>query len=427
MKTFVEDTTNSLNPGRGWYEIRDTGNLWGLADLRAKTVNVVLLEVYIGDFKTTSISAAKLTEIRNAFSALRTNGLTALFRAAYSFMESGQPTTDFEPADINIILNHIKQLAPIFVENADILCAVQAGFLGPWGEWHSSTYSTVKGGSFISFTTANMIVDALMSAVPASVPIQVRTPMYARLLSEAYRQRIGIHNDSLFSSVSDGGTYMRADGAIYAVTLPERDKELSWISNQCKQTPFTGETTDPSSVYVAPNIAILELEKVHAQHIHLAYHAGVIAKWKAMPYNGVNAFDYITRRLGYNFILKWVEFPPVIRKGQPLNTQFCVENTGFGNLTKAVDFKVILTNGKGVSMASRTTIDPRKWLKENGAIVENFGLPIYAEPGVWQVNFRLSSPFPALKNNPAYCIRLASVGVWKPATGYNYIGDVSIT
>ena len=36
------------------------------------------------------------------------------------------------------ILNHIKQLATPFAQHHDALYVLQAGFIGSWGEWHSS-------------------------------------------------------------------------------------------------------------------------------------------------------------------------------------------------------------------------------------------------------------------------------------------------
>ena len=134
--SFSEDNSVFTNPERGWLRMYMTDDIWGLDKLKSQGISMILLEANLKDFLTTPISDAKLSEIRSAFSKARQNGLEVIFRAAYDF----DGVTACEPKSLDIITGHIAQLKSIFYDYEDVLYCVQAGFLGPWGEWHSSYY-----------------------------------------------------------------------------------------------------------------------------------------------------------------------------------------------------------------------------------------------------------------------------------------------
>lgn len=93
-----------------------------------------------------------------------------VIRFAYTNTQGG--TTD--PLK-SILLNHISQLTPILTSNQDAILAVQAGFVGPWGEWHGST----NFGDDLEGRQA--IVNALLEAVPER-NVQIRTPLHKQTL-----------------------------------------------------------------------------------------------------------------------------------------------------------------------------------------------------------------------------------------------------
>lgn len=426
ISSIEEDTSIFLNPEKGWFQIYTTDYIYGFNKLKERGINTILLEADLGDFLTSPISAAKLNEIRSAFSEARSYSLSVIFRAGYNFTGESQ----CEPKDITIITNHIKQLKEIFYENEDILYTVQAGFLGPWGEWHSSYY-----GNPIPLSVQSTIVSEMLDAVPVSVPIQLRRPMYIRGIfnsqtggstlteSEAFSgsalSRVGYFNDALLSTADDYGTYVEQGYT--------REKELAWVDNHAKYTPFVAETNYLSN-YSDPDNAIYELNLLHAQILNQNYHPDVISKWKQTTYQGQSTYDFITDKLGYRFTLHDVGVQTDIKKGGSFHIQFQIENTGFGNLIKEKDFEVILEKG-GQSYSAKVNEDPRRWYKENGVMTKDlyFSIPKDMESGDWNVYFRLSSPWPELKNNPEYSVRLANVGVWNAQTGDNLVGSINIS
>jgi hypothetical protein len=110
------------------------------------------------------------------------------------------------------VLEHIGQLTPVLADNEDVIAVLQAGFIGAWGEWHSST------NDLDSDANKQTILTALLAALPPSRMAQVRTPVYKSKIfgtsladGEAYagtsKARTGHHTDCFLASSTDYGTY----------------------------------------------------------------------------------------------------------------------------------------------------------------------------------------------------------------------------
>src|SRR5262249_3398903 len=125
------------NPERGFYAPRMSHCLGLLDNLRGRGITLLLLEVDLGAFKGRDITPEKLDEVRAAFAAARRHELKLVVRAAYGFTGRADRA---DPKDLGRILGPIRQLGAVFRGERDVLYAVQAGFLGPWGEWHGSNW-----------------------------------------------------------------------------------------------------------------------------------------------------------------------------------------------------------------------------------------------------------------------------------------------
>lgn len=419
--TFVEDKSVFVNPEKGFYMPYESDDIWGMDKLRSQNISLVLIETNISKFKNGPISDAKLSEISNSFSLARKNNLKVIFRAAYDLDGVVAP----EPSDINVLLNHINQLKPIFTANEDVLYCVQAGFIGSWGEWHSTIYgSKPYKYNEVPLATRKQVVNALLAAVPASRMIQIRELRYIRDMYPGVKltdatafsgtglARIGFHNDGLFHDAGDDGTYDLEPGY-------DRKKELEWANVQMKYTPFGGESNGLSS-YSDPANATADLEKLHAQYINIEYYPQVISKWKNTTYNGENTFSYISRKLGYNFILTNSQISSRVYAGGAMHIVLNVKNDGFGGLVNYRNMEVVLSNGT-TTYKAKVNEDLRTWYKENGVMTKDlyFTIPSNITPGNWNVYLNFPDASESLKNNPNYSIRLSNVGVWNQSTGYN--------
>jgi hypothetical protein len=107
--------------------------------------------------------------VTSAFSKLRQNGVKALFRFAY---DRSMPGTHEYSA--RTILGHIDQLKDVVIGNSDVLYCLQAGFIGSWGEWHSSIANIHANASAVS-----TIVEAeLFTLLPPDRKMQVRVTCF---------------------------------------------------------------------------------------------------------------------------------------------------------------------------------------------------------------------------------------------------------
>ena len=425
-----------LNPERGWYIARETGDIGDLKEFRSRGVSIVLLEANLKGYASRDLDTTKLNQISTAFNRARTAGLSVIFRAAYTFdgndYDNYRPNNPFEP-EMTRILKHIDQLKPIFTANEDILLNVQAGFLGVWGEWHTSRFSLKKDDP-PSKEDRKAVLDALLAAVPSSVTIAVRRPSYIRdytgnnsTVSEGQAfgtsniARLAFHNDALMSDDTDMDTYPEG----------QRESELNWISRQTQYTPMVGETNLVSS-YNDTNNAVVLLNRINIQSLNLEYHEGVLGKWQNSQHDGMNAFDYISMRMGYRFVLNKANLPETVNRGGTITLDLAIENKGFGNLLKKKDFELILQQGQNERRFA-INADARKW--NNGTVFsysQNFTLPSNIATGDWNVYLGLTSPdysgLTSLKKNPAYSIKFANTNkpVWDSELGLNKIGVIKV-
>ena len=75
-----------------------------------------------------------------------------------------------------MIAGHIEQLAPVVKANADQVYVLQAGFIGSWGEWHSSVTNLHANKTAVS----NVVEAELFKLLPPDRKINVRVPVRNR-------------------------------------------------------------------------------------------------------------------------------------------------------------------------------------------------------------------------------------------------------
>lgn len=95
-------------------------------------MSLIFTAYYMRDFKDKLISEEYLQRIRNNMLALRKGGAKSVLRFAYTSSENEKPWD----APWELTEQHIQQLKPILEEFSDVICVLEAGFVGVWGEWY---------------------------------------------------------------------------------------------------------------------------------------------------------------------------------------------------------------------------------------------------------------------------------------------------
>ena len=181
---FAGSAAMASNPERGFrHEIHggcaDGGMLkTAVAELRRYNLTVAQTYCYLSN--ETQLTSSALVNMDAAFGTLRRAGVKALWRFAY---DDTMPGTHYYTEAT--VLGHIKQLVKNFAKHHDALYVLQAGFIGSWGEWHSSMTNL-----HANKTAVSRIVEAeLFSLLPPDRKINVRVPVYK--LSGVLRRPIG--------------------------------------------------------------------------------------------------------------------------------------------------------------------------------------------------------------------------------------------
>ena len=216
----------------------------------------------LDNYRTRPLDQNGLNVIRSVFSTARSKGLKLVIRFVYN--DGPGSTTDPNLANpdapIELVLQHIEQLKPILVENADVIAVMQAGFVGHWGEWHSSKY-------LHPLEYRKAIVDALLAALPKERMIQIRYPRYKQIwyqtpltAQEAFsgsdKSRIAHHNDCFLRDQDDAGTYKSVSAQIPKIIstyCDGKDAISCWkdfVATESQFTPVGGRpasTTHPAA------------------------------------------------------------------------------------------------------------------------------------------------------------------------------------
>ena len=408
--TFSPSDASILNPERGFFTPYELPGSAGFSPVRATGNTLVHLNIRLDDWRETDIPQDILAGLQVNFDDIRDGGVKAIIRFAYN----QGPYPDSEPdASKAQILRHIAQLTPLLQTNADVIAWVEAGFIGAWGEWHTST------NGLDNLTDKRDILTALVAAIPDRY-VQVRYPaniieMYPNP-EDAVKARVAHHNDCFLSSDTDVGTYER-DGTI---TI-ERDQK--YLAELTRFTPMSGETCAPNPPRSECASAIQEMELLHFSAINEAYHKGILRSWE----DG-GCYEEISNRMGYRLALTSADFNEQVRPGGLLNLTVKLQNTGFASIINERSLYVVLVGRDAIPpYAVKLELDPRTWEPGTATFTAKLHVPSNIADGEYQLALWLPDGYESLRDNPLYAVRFANENIWDETTGLNVLGKLSIT
>jgi hypothetical protein len=412
VKEIQYEQSNDIfpNPERGFMHLYDVSSegasldLTLLKSLRNDNVTLIQRLYYLEKFKLLPLSSAELSLIETDMQKLRDAGIKCVLRFAYTDQGSG------DDAPYSTIAQHLDQLQTVFEENKDVIAFVQAGFIGPWGEWHNSTNGLE--------TTENMttILDKILSVVPQEIMVQVRTPkikqdIFGTILpvdqSIAYsaekRSRVGHHNDCFMASADDYGTY----------TNVQADKQ--YISNEGLFVPTGGETCPPVPVNSTPGCpeATSTMKLLRWTYLNLDWYKPTIDAWKA-----AGCFEELQRNLGYRLALETATFPDQVPIDQEFKINIKITNKGYAPLYNYKIASLILKNSaSGEIHAIELPVDLRVCKPSGEFIIDKMVKPTGIPQGSYDLYLKISDNSETLKNRSEYSIRLANTNVWVAENG----------
>lgn len=414
---FEPSAVDFVNPERGFFRFGSLTNPWNFASIRSQGYSLAYGQILASNFRNGPLSQSFLDQIQAGFNAARTNGIKVKFRVSYS-NGIGEPD-----APKSVILNHIQQLKPLWEANKDVIYLADAGFIGAWGEWHSSTNGLDNNAD------RTEILSAILDALPVDRMVGIRTPHYKRAIfngsptnatnkitaANAFDgsdiSRVGHLNDCFLADGTDMGTY------IYQPAGWSRQAEINYIGGESLYGPHGGETCVNSAFCASAN-AISEMEQLHTDYLHYDWQPEVIQRWK-----NEGSFDEISKRLGYRYELQTASLPAAVKPSGLLEMEFRIDNVGFGELFNPRNVEITLKNNLTGEIASAPLqVDPRYWSGGTSNTVHTLlGIPEDMAEGTYTVGIKMPDIEASLANDVRYSIRFANEGVWEATTGINVL------
>jgi len=401
------------NPERGFYKqlsinpahaaLLDTATL---RSVKRNGNSLILFYCDLKDYTNKALSKKMLLNFERNMQLIQQAGLKCILRFSYT---SSMEAPD---APLKMVLLHLDQLQPLLVKHAGVIALMQAGFIGAWGEFHTSVHHLDAPAN------KAQIIDKILEVLPADRMVQVRTPFYktqylhskqplskATAFSGSKAARLGHHNDCFLASTDDYGTYR------------EVAAEKQYLHTEGVFVPMGGETCPPEGIAPADCMkAQQEMRYLRWSFLNEGYYEAVLNNWQHQ-----GCMDSIKRQLGYRFELLSGAFTPASCPGGALQVTLQLVNRGYASLFNPRPVELVLQHtSTGVRYNVRLPDDPRYWAPQQVITLKAItGIPGDMPEGEYKLLLSLPAPEKQLYGNPDYAVRLANKNVWQETTGFN--------
>ncbi|WBS01140.1 DUF4832 domain-containing protein [Pseudoduganella sp. SL102] len=408
--TFRATDEEIANPERGMYVwAADNLAAWTQAQAHAQFAagyRIVYAPVRLGNHAGGPLPGSVLAGLSENFATARRAGLKVIPRFLYNYPAGETGYQAARDAPLGRVLGHIAQLGPALAANADVITYPQAGFVGAWGEWHTSSNNLTEPAP------RTRIRDALLGALPPGRFLQVRYPPYLmawapkapRWRDGSAASRIGVHNDCFLASNTDVGTYSE-DAAV-------RRRERGYVAALSAVAPFGGETCNPAdAVDPTPRTDCDDILREGRQfgltYLNDSYYRGLFhARWEAQ-----GCMAEVRRRMGYRFELVTLRHSAAIVAGRSGGFALTVRNSGWARAFNPRGVQVVLRH-RATGEAVRITlasIDPRTWLPgRTSKMAASLAIPPGTPAGTYDVLLALPDGAPSLAGDVRYSVRPAN-------------------
>ncbi|MBQ8697017.1 MAG: DUF4874 domain-containing protein [Clostridia bacterium] len=377
--------------------------------------------------KNIPINDQTLDAIRETLQTARDKGVLCIPRFSYA----RDAYSGTEPDDVAWIVKHIEQLAAVVNEYKDIVIAIEAGMMGPWGEMHCSKY--------IQPEYSNIIIGAMLDNYDESIPILCRNPGLIKDYAESKgatimeslpltpdhpAYRLGMYNDGYLGTDTDYGTWLVLD----------RNEGRQFLASQNSRMPYGGEMAHTKVEFLADHKSPI-YEKDFFEELYqtrLSYLRNILTDttglqkvfevtdfthdtdFDGMPdvseYYGGTWQKFILDHMGYRFVLRYSFTCGGAFEGY-------IENTGFGSVPDRLKAEIILEGEDGICAL------PVDMDLNDG----HYAFTVSAEkPGQYRAYIRISAvPFEKADADTRV-VRFANPHIFDSDLGANYIGTLDL-
>ena len=411
------------SPERGFYgwSGSDFVTQYDAGSVRAAAASgqsLVLAKVELQNYRNADLPATWLTQLGSSFAKVRAAGMKTTLVFSYDFTEGGRD------ASAQQIRRHTEQLKPVLAEYADVIPFMRAGFIGAWGEWHSSQAGNSCGYNALPNTTcteadANRIIirDALLANMPATTQIGFRYPadLQKWYPNASQQKRAGLHNDCFLAGPSDSGTFEASTSRPYAKTLTD-------------QTAYGGETCENAGTPVrssCPDI-LKEGAEYHLAWLSADYAPSVLNRWKSE-----GCYSEVSRSMGYRLQLDAASHAQEAAAGQSVAVEVDLRNVGWSRIFSARKLVATFVNNATSERFSSAdgnlqNLSPQAMASTRQII--NVPVPASAAKGSYTLHLSAPDVFAATASDARFAVRFANADdaskgqAWIAASGLFKMG-----
>lgn len=442
----ASDMDGLPNPERGFrFEIRvgreageplprSVRNNWPFAAYVKDGVRVAQAYCYLTRYCDAPVPQAKLEALQSDFNRARRDGVKFLLRFAYETDMSRMrgPT-------LTRILSHIQELSAIIKRNADVIYALQIGWVGAWGEFHSSA----SGIEFDRAASTKIVQHTIEHLLPTNRSTMLRTmQLRENVLADLGfgNDRIGFFNDATLADFHDSGTFMGDRNRLMKMQWDEilgtrfsepGNPQFDLVTRIGAHVPIDGELfwighVDPARQNGLD--ALIRLRRHHYTTFSLVHgnseldmntgkDIGPIDTWKKTPitaellaafgipsdpayFAGVpcrTAYEYIRDHLGYRLAATGAAWT-----GK--TARVTIRNSGFAAPINPRSAFFVVVSSDGTVKECPTEFDCRRLEPERETVIEG---TVPAQRKGDRLALWLPDESPSLRLRPEYAIRLA--------------------
>lgn len=407
---FTKSYAEFLNPERGMAGWADLVGAWDEGVKREIADGHTLLRAHIqlDAFRYQPLSSQWIERLEKGFAMIRLNGTKVIPRFTYNSPESsfvgGYHIA--EDAPIDHVLNHIEQLGPVLSRNADVIAWIEAGFVGAWGEWHSSQRGLDANAS------EDRIKDALLSNFPQNRKIAFRNPSDLRRWypeTPPASGRAGIHNDCILSGRDDAYTW----------AWPEVDNLKGYVRASTLSAPYGGETC-----FYTPQLTDCDSIRSHGTQLRLTWlnRYGAFSAYRS-GWQAQGCYAEVLRSMGYRLELESLSVSKAtVARGEVVRFTVALRNSGWAPLYNARTLQIVLlSNGQPAQRIDMPEADLRNVLPNNDTpaarvFQSQVTVPAGSANGLFEV--AIAAPDPLLPDDARQAVRFANEDRSQPAQAW---------
>ena len=399
---FSPSQADFPNPERGFYssglsDLLAPFNADVVREARSAGRRLLMARVQLDDWRDADLPPSLLAALDERLRQVRAAGMKVTLLFNYDFSEEGQD------ASAHRIRSHLQQLKPVLATHAAVIPFMRAGFIGAWGEWHSSASGNSCNGSpgtaVCAAALANRLVvrDALLDNVPETTQIGIRYP--ADLMrwypDPTQQRRLGLHNDCFLAGPSDTGTY-------------QRTRQRSYVQALSARTAFGGETCVGGETPVRETCAdiLAEGRAYRLAWLNADYARPVLDSWKAQ-----GCLSVVSAFMGYRLQLDALTHAGLATRGEALAFDIDLRNVGWAGFFTARRLVVTLRHretGATWSSAAGDLRDLPPQAVASSRLRVTVNVPAGAEPGDHEVWLGVPDVFAATEGDRRFAVRFAN-------------------